>query len=205
MKIKICGITEIETLNYLIENKVNYAGFIFHKNSPRYVTTEFLSKAKELDFKETRPVCVFVNSDSAYIRSALKFFKNPIIQFHGDESKDFCKSFGIDFWRVIRVDDSKSFESIEQPESAGAILLDTYKEGIFGGTGITFDWNSIPSDLISRNKLVLSGGLTIENLESAIKINPWCLDFNSGVESAPGSKDHCKIAEILSFIRKNEK
>jgi len=52
MKIKICGITEIETLNYLIENKVNYAGFIFHKNSPRYVTTEFLSKAKELDFKE---------------------------------------------------------------------------------------------------------------------------------------------------------
>ena len=96
-------------------------------------------------------------------------------------------------------------EGIKHFKSADAILLDTYKKDIFGGTGSTFDWNLIPSDLIYENKLILSGGLTIENLKSAFNINPWCLDFNSGVESAPGLKDHLKVAEILSFIRRNGK
>ncbi|MBH19095.1 MAG: hypothetical protein CL851_01585 [Crocinitomicaceae bacterium] len=205
MNIKICGITEIETLNFLIEKNVNYAGFIFHKNSPRNVTNEFLNKVRGLDFQQTRPVCVFVNSDKAYVRSVLKYFEKPIIQFHGNESEDFCKSFGCQFWKALRVKDSISLEGIKHFKSADAILLDTYKKDIFGGTGSTFDWNLIPSDLIYENKLILSGGLTIENLKSAFNINPWCLDFNSGVESAPGLKDHLKVAEILSFIRRNGK
>ena len=205
MKIKICGITKIETLNFLIEKKVNYAGFIFHENSPRHVTSKFLCKVKKLDFQQTTPVCVFVNSDRAYVNSVLRLFENPIIQFHGNESEDFCKSFGFDFWKVLRVKDSKSYESIKHFKSANAVLLDTYKEGIFGGTGSAFDWSEIPSDLIFQNRLILSGGLNIENLESALKLNPWCVDLNSGVESAPGLKDHLKIAEVLSLIEKNEK
>ena len=202
MKIKICGITERDTLNFLIENEVDYAGFIFHENSPRNVTREFIDDIKDIDFKKTRPVCVFVNAEKSFVNSSIKCFGNPIIQFHGDESEDFCKSFGREFWKALRVKDSKSLGDMKHFINAEAILFDAYKEGMFGGTGISFDWRILNSDLLHKKKIILSGGLAIENLENALKINPWCLDFNSGVESAPGLKDHLKITEILSFTHK---
>ena len=202
MKIKICGITERDTLNFLIENEVDYVGFIFHENSPRNVTHGFIDEIKYIDFKKTRPVCVFVNADKSFINSSIKSFENPIIQFHGDESEDFCKSLGYEFWKALRIKDSKSLEDIKLFNGAEAILFDTFKEGMFGGTGSSFDWRIINSDLLLEKKIIISGGLSIENLENALKINPWCLDFNSGVESAPGLKDHSKIMEILSFIKK---
>ena len=202
MKIKICGITEIETLNFLIENGVDYVGFIFHENSPRNVTHAFINEIKNIDFKKTRPVCVFVNPDNSFVSTSLSYFGNPIIQFHGDESNDFCKSFDYQFWKALRIKDSKSLEGIKHFKNAEAILCDTFKEGVYGGTGDSFDWKMLNSDLSLDKKIILSGGLSIENLENALKIDPWCLDFNSGVESAPGFKDHSKITEILSSIEK---
>ena len=78
-------------------------------------------------------------------------------------------------------------------------MCDTFKEGIYGETGSSFDWEILNTDLFLDKKIILSGGLSIENLENALKINPWCLDFNSGVER-PGFKDHSTITEILSLI-----
>ena len=202
MKIKICGITEIETLNFLIENGVDYAGFIFHENSPRNVTDAFINEIKNIDFQETRPVCVFANAEKSFVSSSLSYFENPIIQFHGDESEDFCKLFDCKFWKALRIKDLKSLEEMKHFKNAEAILCDTYKEGIYGGTGSSFDWEILNSDLFLDKKIILSGGLSIENLENALKIEPWCLDFNSGVESSPGLKDHSKIFEILSLIKK---
>ena len=202
MKIKICGITEIETLNFLIENGVDYVGFIFHENSPRNVTHAFINEIKNTDFQETRPVCVFANAEKSFVSSSLSYFENPIIQFHGDESEDFCKLFDCKFWKALRIKDSKSLEDIKHFKNAEAILCDTFKEGVYGGTGSSFDWEILNSDLFLDKKIVLSGGLSIENLENALKIDPWCLDFNSGVESSPGLKDHSKIIEILSLIKK---
>ena len=202
MKIKICGITEIETLNFLIENGVDYVGFIFHENSPRNVTHAFINEIKNIDFQKTRPVCVFVNPEKSFVNSSLSYFENPIIQFHGDESEDFCKLFDCEFWKAFRIKDSKSLEDMKHFKNAQAILCDTFKEGIYGGTGSSFDWEILNTDLFLGKKMILSGGLSIENLENALKINPWCLDFNSGVESAPGFKDHSKITKILSLIEK---
>jgi phosphoribosylanthranilate isomerase len=202
MKIKICGITEIETLNFLIENGVDYAGFIFHENSPRNVTHAFIKEIRNTDFHETRPVCVFANAEKSFVSSSLSYFENPIIQFHGDESEDFCKLFDCKFWKALRIKDSKSLEDMKHFKNAEAILCDTYKEGIYGGTGSSFDWEILNSDLFLDKKIILSGGLSIENLQNALKIEPWCLDFNSGVESSPGYKDHSKIVEILSLIKK---
>tara|TARA_B100000945_G_scaffold140689_1_gene112711 strand:- start:1949 stop:2557 length:609 start_codon:yes stop_codon:yes gene_type:complete len=202
MKIKICGITEIETLNFLLENEVDYVGFIFHENSPRNVTHAFINKIKNIDFQKTRPVCVFANPDKSFVSSSLSCFENPIIQFHGDESEEFCESFDCEFWKALRIKDSKSLEDIKHFKNVEAILCDTFKEGIYGGTGSSFDWTVLESNLLLDKKIILSGGLSIENLENALKINPWCLDFNSGVESAPGFKDHSKITEILSLIQK---
>ena len=202
MKIKICGITEIETLNFLIENGVDYVGFIFHENSPRNVTHAFINEIKNTDFQKTRPVCVFANAEKSFVSSSLSYFENPIIQFHGDESEDFCKLFDCKFWKALRIKDSKSLEDMKHFKNAEAILCDTFKEGIYGGTGSSFDWEMLNSDLFLDKKIILSGGLSIENLENALKIEPWCLDFNSGVESSPGLKDHSKIIEILSLIKK---
>ena len=202
MKIKICGITEIETLNFLIENGVDYIGFIFHENSPRNVKRPFINEIKNINFQKTRPVCVFVNPNKSFVSSSLSHFENPIIQFHGDESEDFCDSFDCEFWKALRIKDSKSLEDIRHFKNAEAILCDTFKEGVYGGTGSSFDWKILNSDLFLNKKIILSGGLSIENLENALKIDPWCLDFNSGVESRPGLKDRSKIVEILSLIKK---
>ena len=169
MKIKICGITEIETLNFLIENGVDYAGFIFHENSPRNVTHAFINEIKNTDFQETRPVCVFANAEKSFVSSSLNYFENPIIQFHGDESEDFCKLFDCKFWKALRIKDSKSLEEMKHFKNAEAILCDTYKEGIYGGTGSSFDWEMLNSDLFLDKKIILSGGLSIENLENALK------------------------------------
>ena len=202
MKIKICGVTEIGILNFLIENGIDYVGFIFHENSPRNVTHAFINEIKNIDFQKTRPVCVFVNPNKSFVSSSLSHFENPIIQFHGDESEDFCDSFDCEFWKALRIKDSKSLEDIKHFKNAEAILCDTYKEGVYGGTGSSFDWKILNSDLFLNKKIILSGGLSVENLENALKIDPWCLDFNSGVESRPGLKDHSKIVEILSLIKK---
>ncbi len=202
MKIKICGVTEIGILNFLIENGVDYVGFIFHENSPRNVTHAFINEIKNINFQKTRPVCVFVNPNKSFVSSSLSHFENPIIQFHGDESEDFCDSFDCEFWKALRIKDSKSLEDIRHFKNAEAILCDTFKEGVYGGTGSSFDWKILNSDLFLNKKIILSGGLSIENLENALKIDPWCLDFNSGVESRPGLKDHSKIVEILSLIKK---
>ena len=202
MKIKICGVTEIGILNFLIENGVDYVGFIFHENSPRNVTHAFINEIKNINFQKTRPVCVFVNPNKSFVSSSLSHFENPIIQFHGDESEDFCDSFDCEFWKALRIKDSKSLEEIKHFKNAEAILCDTFKEGVYGGTGSSFDWKILNSDLFLNKKIILSGGLSIENLENALKIDPWCLDFNSGVESRPGLKDHSKIVEILSLIKK---
>ena len=202
MKIKICGVTEIGILNFLIENGVDYVGFIFHENSPRNVTHAFINEIKNINFQKTRPVCVFVNPNKSFVSSSLSHFENPIIQFHGDESEDFCDSFDCEFWKALRIKDSKSLEEIKHFKNAEAILCDTFKEGVYGGTGSSFDWKILNSDLFLNKKIILSGGLSIENLENALKIDPWCLDFNSGVESRPGLKDRSKIVEILSLIKR---
>ena len=202
MKIKICGVTEIGILNFLIENGVDYVGFIFHENSPRNVTNAFINEIKNINFQKSKPVCVFANAEKSFVSSSLSYFENPIIQFHGDESEDFCDSFDCEFWKALRIKDSKSLEEIKHFKNAEAILCDTFKEGVYGGTGSSFDWKILNSDLFLNKKIILSGGLSIENLENALKIDPWCLDFNSGVVSRPGLKDYSKIVEILSLIKR---
>ena len=164
MKIKICGITEIETLNFLIENGVDYVGFIFHENSRRNVTHAFINEIKNTDFQKTRPVCVFVNPKKSFVNSSLSYFENPIIQFHGDESEDFCKLFDCEFWKALRIKDSKSLEDMKHFKNAQAILCDTFKEGIYGGTGSSFDWEILNTDLFLDKKIILSGAVSYTHL-----------------------------------------
>ena len=195
--IKICGISNLDFLNEVIVlNGVHFIGFIFHELSPRNVTEDFLNAIIDYDFQDKRPVCVYVNATPDFINKTSSYFKNPIIQFHGDETNQFCVSFNKDFWKVVRMKDSNSIDDVNNYPDASAILLETYKKGIHGGTGESFDWKLFENANL-QHKIVLSGGINIQNVDNAISIQPWCIDINSGIETSAGIKDISLAKNIL--------
>ena len=195
--IKICGIADLNFLNEVIQiNEINYLGFIFYENSPRNVTKDLLNDIKKFDFKDKRPVCVFVNASSKFIKESISYFKDPLLQFHGDETNQFCSSFQKDFWKVIHVKSIESIDRIEEYPDASAILLENYKKDQFGGTGKSFDWDFVKQANLSK-KIVLSGGINVKNVDNAISTQPWCIDINSGVESSIGIKNITLVNKIL--------
>ena len=195
--IKICGISDLNFLNEVFHiNEINYLGFIFYENSPRNVSKDLLNDIKRFDFKDKRPVCVFVNASSEFINESISYFKDPLLQFHGDETNQFCSSFKKDFWKVIHVKSIESIDRIEKYPDASAILLENYKKDQFGGTGESFDWNIVKKANLSK-KIVLSGGINIKNVDNAISTQPWCIDINSGVESSIGIKNITLVNKIL--------
>ncbi|MDC3102855.1 phosphoribosylanthranilate isomerase [Gammaproteobacteria bacterium] len=195
--IKICGIADFNFLNEVIQiNEINYLGFIFYEKSPRNVTKDFLNDIKRFDFKDKRPVCVFVNASSEFIKESISYFKDPLLQFHGDETNQFCSSFQKDFWKVIHVKSTESIDRIEEYPDASAILLENYKKDQFGGTGESFDWDIVKKSNLLK-KIVLSGGINVKNVDNAISTQPWCIDINSGVESSIGIKNINLVNKIL--------
>ena len=202
--IKICGVNDLEILNELIMiDELNFVGFIFYQASPRNITESFLQKINNVDFQNKRPVCVYVNAPREVIQETSSYFKNPILQFHGEETNDFCNSFNNDFWKVIRVKNISSIEKISEYPNASAILFENYEKNKFGGTGKSFDWNFLENIKSLDMKIIVSGGINIKNVHNALNIEPWCIDINSGVESFAGVKDLKLINEIIE-VYKNE-
>jgi phosphoribosylanthranilate isomerase len=199
-KVKICGISNIEILKTLISLDLDFIGFIFYSKSSRYVDTKFLQSIEDIDFKDSRPVCVYVNADENYIYKTSSYFNNPILQFHGDEENNFCESFGLDYWKAIRVKDKEDLETISLYNSAQAILLENHKEGSYGGTGESFNWTILKDIENDDQNFVLSGGINSQNVDNALKTNSWCLDLNSGVESQEGIKNIELVKDILKTI-----
>ena len=198
--IKICGISDFNFLNEIIElEDINYLGFIFYEKSPRYVNKNLLNKIKNFNFRDKRPVCVYVNANKEYIKETSSYFNDPILQFHGDETNEFCESHKSEFWKAIRIKDIESLKEATKFKSASAILFESYKKGKYGGTGESFDWNIIENINLNQ-KNVLSGGINIKNVDNAINTNTWCIDINSGVESSIGIKDINLVKDILKKL-----
>ena len=196
--IKICGIKDLNILNQLIElEAIDFIGFIFFEKSPRNVSNNFLNIVNGINLKNKRAVCVYVDASQEFIQQTSSNFQNPILQFHGNESNDFCKSFNKDFWKVIRVKDSNSINIVSDYPDASAILFENYKKGLYGGTGSVFDWSLLKNINKNDKKIIISGGINIENVDNAISVNPWCIDINSGVETSPGVKDLDLIKQVL--------
>lgn len=200
--VKICGIQDLKVLHELIMiDEVNFIGFIFYTDSPRNIADSFLQEIKTFNFKDKRPVCVYVNASRKLIEETSSYFKNPILQFHGDETNDFCNSFNNDFWKVIRVKDLSSIERISEYHDASAILLENYEKEKYGGTGKSFNWNFLENIKSLDMKMIVSGGINIKNVHNAINIEPWCIDINSGVESSVGVKDLKLINKIIEIYK----
>ena len=196
--IKICGIKDLNILNQLIElEAIDFIGFIFFEKSPRNVSNNFLNIVNGINLKNKRAVCVYVDASKEFIQQTSSNFQNPILQFHGNESNDFCKSFNKDFWKVIRVKDSNSINIVSDYPDASAILFENYTKGLYGGTGSVFDWSLLKNINKNDKKIIISGGINIENVDNAISVNPWCIDINSGVETSPGVKNLDLIKQVL--------
>jgi len=202
MKLKICGIRDIDILKYTCDIGVDFAGFIMVDDSPRKISNDFISSLKNFDFQNTLPVFVFVNPSIDEVKKITTIIQNPILQFHGDETEDFCKQFNLPFWKTIRVQDSQSLELLKDYASADAFLLETYVDDSYGGTGKVFDWNLLKNTSLDK-KYILAGGISSNNIKEAISFNPWCIDVNSGVESSLAIKDKALMAEIKNNF-KNE-
>ena len=199
-KIKICGVNDLSILEEIVNLEIDYVGFIFFEKSPRNVNSNFIELINDLNFKNTQPVCVYVNPDEEFVYKTSSYLHNPILQFHGDEENNFCESYGLDYWKAIRVKDKEDLETISLYNSAQASLLENHKEGSYGGTGESFNWIILKDIENDDQNFVLSGGINSQNVDNALKTNSWCLDLNSGVESQEGIKNIELVKDILKTI-----
>lgn len=199
MKVKICGITNLEDASNAVELGADALGFIFAP-SPRQIAPQKASEIIRAIPPLVKTVGVFVNEAPATIREVMQHCGLDLIQLHGDESPAFCDEFMPYAIKALRIKDESSLQlSQAYHGTIRALLLDTYSKDMVGGTGKTFDW-----DLAVRIKnqgipIILSGGLTPSNIAQAINtVRPYAVDVNSGIESYPGKKDYILMKAMMA-------
>jgi len=201
IKIKICGITNLDDAMAAADLGADALGFNFYKKSPRYIEPE---KAAEIVAQLPPfivPVGVFVNEREEKIFEVKQLTCMQAIQLHGDESPEFCQRFGNRVIKAFQVKDKETIKNMAHYR-VGAFLLDSYKDGIRGGTGMTFDWH-LAVVAKTFGKVILAGGLTPENVAEAVKlVQPYGVDVAGGVEKEKGIKDRAKMKKFISEARK---
>jgi len=200
-RIKICGLTREEDVDAAVAAGADAIGFVFYPPSPRYIAPQRAAELARRIPPFVDVVGLFVNEAPEFVRAACEALPINVLQFHGDEDAAYCRQFARPYLRAARVRpglDLVEFAS-SFPDARG-VLLDAFVEG-YGGGGHVFDWTLIPSNLPSY--LVLSGGLTADNIGDAIRrVRPVAVDVSSGVEAGKGIKDHSKIAAFVAAVRK---
>lgn len=203
--IKICGITRKEDALAAARHGANAIGLVFYTKSPRHVTAVQAVELMQALPPFVMSVGLFVDASIEDVMQTLGSVRLDLLQFHGDETPDYCRQIfrqsGVPYIKALRVKpDVDLLQYALGYQDAKALLLDAYVEGIHGGTGATFDWALIPKKL--PLPVVLSGGLTPENVTAAVKAaRPWAVDVSSGVESSKGIKDAARIAAFVTGVR----
>lgn len=199
--VKICGITRPEDALAAARAGADAIGLVFHAASPRYVTSARAAEIVRGLPSEVTTVGLFVNETAEQVRAVLAAAPVELLQFHGEESPEFCRQFGQPYVKAVRMGPGVDLvQYARNYHDAKALLLDALVEGVRGGSGVTFDWSLIPRDL--SLPIILSGGLTPENVTEAVRrVRPLAVDVSSGVESAKGIKDASKIAAFIRGVR----
>ncbi len=198
VKVKICGITNLEDALIAVEYGADALGFIFYEKSSRYITPENVQEIiKELPPFVTT-VGVFVNEAIGKIREIKRTTAIDAVQLHGDETPETCKALGNKVVKVFRVNQKWSDIGEQLSRySVSAYLLDTHREGLPGGTGEAFDWDAA-TEAKKYGRVILAGGLTPDNVSDAVKkVRPFAVDVASGVEERPGKKNLKKVKEFI--------
>ena len=203
LRIKICGITNLEDALAATDYGADALGFVFHKKSPRNVTPETAKKIISELPPYITTVGVFVNEKKDDIEKIVRFSGLDIIQLHGSEPPEMCRMCR-KVIKAIRVKDLTSLEPLNKYK-VSAFLLDTYSPNATGGTGRIFNWD-IAVEAKKMGRIILAGGLTPENVAEAIRwVMPFAVDAATGVESKTGKKDHKKLRQFIESARKASK
>jgi phosphoribosylanthranilate isomerase len=199
--VKICGITRVEDALAATRAGAHAIGLVFYAPSPRHVAPARAAEIIRAFPPFVTAVGLFVDPGAEEVRSALAAAPLQLLQFHGAETPTFCRQFARPYMKTVRMKPGVDLLQYAQNyHDARALLLDSYVEGLHGGSGAVFDWSLVPRDL--PLPVVLSGGLTAENVGEAVrKVRPAAVDVSSGVESAKGIKDARKIAAFIKEVR----
>ncbi len=198
-RVKICGITSVPDAVDACNAGADAIGLVFYGKSPRNVSIE---RAAEIA-RSVGPYCsvvgLFVNADAEFVKAVLAQVGLHVLQFHGDETDEYCRQFQRPFYKAVRMKEDVDVEvAMAKFPSAVAILLDAYRPGIPGGTGETFDWQRVPKT--SAAPIVLAGGLTPDNVSAAVAATTiYGVDVSGGVEALPGKKNSEKVR---AFVRR---
>jgi len=200
-RVKICGITRPEDGVAAAQVGVDAIGLMFYAGSSRRVSLEQARRVADALPPFVTIVGVFVDPRPGDVEAVLAAVPLQLLQFHGDESPQFCEAFALPYMKAVRVRPGLDLVQYASRFSrAKALLLDAFVQGAHGGTGQSFDWSLVPPGL--GLPLVLSGGLNPENVADAIRrVRPWAVDVSSGVELAMGVKDPQRIAAFMQGVR----
>lgn len=205
MKVKVCGITNLEDAKFCCRLGADALGFIFYERSKRNIDFEdALAIISELPAFVSK-VGVFVNEQADTINHIAQSVGLTHVQLHGNEEQLLIDKVNHPVIKAVRVKSNFDFSQLK-PYSGCTILLDTFSDKELGGTGLTFDWNTIPIEI--RSKVILAGGVSAQNIETIYKtIKPQAVDISSSLESESGKKDETKVREffrVLNQLRKTE-
>ncbi|MFY9315680.1 MAG: phosphoribosylanthranilate isomerase [Burkholderiales bacterium] len=199
-RVKICGMTRAEDIQAAARAGADAIGLVFYPPSPRCLSPDRarLLAGEVPAFVST--VALFVNPAAAQVNEVLDRVRPSMLQFHGEEAPEFCAQFGVPWIKACRVRPQVDLLEYLRPFSGAAgWLLDSHVEE-YGGVGESFDWSLVPAE--RSRPIILSGGLTRENVRSAVRrVRPWAVDVSSGVESAKGIKDAARIAAFIAEVR----
>lgn len=201
-RIKICGITREQDALAAAAAGADAIGLVFYAPSPRAVDAAQAARIVAALPPFVTTVGLFVDAEPAAVCAVLAEVPLDLLQFHGEESDDYCRQFGRPYLKAVRVRSADQLQGVaaQWPGAAG-ILLDSYKPGVPGGTGEVFDWRLVPRE---RDwNLVLAGGLAAGNVRQAIdEMQPWAVDVSGGVEAAKGIKDVAKINAFVQEVKR---
>ena len=200
-RVKICGITRAEDAASAIAAGADALGFVFYPPSPRHVELEPARRIAGRVAPFVTRVGLFVNATRDQVAEVVERVGIDLIQFHGDESPGDCAGHGRPYIKAVRMREGVDLAA-ERERYAGAagLLVDTYRPGVPGGTGATFDWGLIPAELAGG--IILAGGLTPENIAEAVRrVRPYAVDVSGGVERDKGIKDPDKIRRFMQGVQ----
>ena len=199
-RIKICGITRVQDARAAAECGADAIGLVFYPPSPRYLSTERAVELRDALPPFVQTVALFVNPDAAQVAQVLQRVRPGLLQFHGEETPEFCGQFGVPFVKACRMrPGGDALEYLRPFSRAAAWLFDSHVPE-YGGVGEGFDLSLMP--VVKEKPVILSGGLSPASVAEAIRrVRPWGVDVSSGVESAKGVKDAAKIAAFVAEVR----
>jgi phosphoribosylanthranilate isomerase len=201
-RIKFCGFTRAEDLDFALSLGVDAVGLIFDGRSKRSLSLETAAELRRHIPVFVSCVALFRDADQARVAEVVDRIQPDLLQFHGQESPAFCEAWARPYLKAVPMAESQDLEDwCRRYPHARGLLLDSHAPGALGGTGHRFDWSRAPRNL--SKSWVLAGGLGPENVGQAVTMAaPPAVDVSSGIESAPGIKDPARMRAFVDAVRR---